>query len=1538
MNKSYLAKFNFMNYKGAEDISINFNAQTPEYYIEEISTLQGNNIYLREDPDDYFNYFIESEGEVIYADKNLSGLCRGLTNLLHTDVINKEKLNYHYVKNLHTAFANCYTMQENPISAKYVNSMYGTYYNCTNIIGAPYINANVNNLIGTFYNCRNIIGSPVINKNVRMTIGTYYQCDNLSGSPAPNVYSVSMAEMYYNCDNISGHPSNCNNALVTAYAYYRCPNIYGTFYWDTVVADQKETVNARYMFAGRNTDRYLNIYVKHNQCILNALINSPSGHGQIYDRPLTWTEYVDSNGFPYYINTEYKTNIYCDYKRINISNFSFDELSMSGEGNLIDSYNNFNPSGSYNYNSGSYTYHYEYYNHNYYYDFNFYLDRWKGFTNTPPTDYSRSIVLNSYFGIYIYVVRNLQQQVRNAGLTINYTSSWSNTGDYDNYIYYNRSTQFRYLINNYNFYFYDFYMCIQNYNLNELYFVGDNCYNIKVGFLPQTVEDNIISDLSLINTAYQNRYSFIRGVFDNNSVLYPIESENTTNMSSSFIYFNPGSIYSSLVDSVNSIISGATGRYNVGGTGGTIVTRFQLNNLYNNGNNTRIIPICTSLVQNMAYTYQGQRIFGDAICNDNVINFYHTYENANIDNNIHCGPRVEDMDGAYLNARSTSNKTKCGVNVWTMRNAYENYKARYSTNTNTNREITINIGSKVRYAQSAFRNTIINIENIKFSPNTINASQCFMDCRGVAPAGITATIPPMTTDISWCFSSLNNLYDINNLTITNTIAVASFAFRYTNISYPLDLRTYNIGYAENMYESCYNLLEIGKITQMNVLTNTYSYCSNLNWFNFAKNNTIEIHSPYLTGTFSGACRFNDIDHILNTLHFRISAGQSTIYMNRWGIQAQYLDNLILEFNDTGYSHTTIDSRHLFYYSRINYVYIKANNNLNFHINSYYTSDDGRWTYGSNFIEATTIYHLIANTPTIIHFGPTYWNDCGQCFYNSYIGNVENIWFQDYIIGWEFYNLRGISDFNFMSTCVMNVPYNELPSMEALCPYCNDNLNFYFKSPNDYSTYRTLLVNINGINCSSQANFILDYRGCGNNQPMHTNISFNIMNGSFSRAKKRDYFIDVLKDSETEITGNIQLTLNFRYAKSYGCNFYYNNSFVNFNYSLWFDADYETVCNYSKYLHYIRNTTQDNYLVSVVLMNFISRHYVDDRNNGLQAIFNTRLIEPNSLTFSNLQTISLGFPPTTVVYVNNGNYISREWSNTIPFATSPVITPTTLNSFIIFTNAFWFNHLPPAAINILTNTSFTSINTFSLNSGYCQKNQNAFDLLGWLHNCNNAIFNNIHNFTYNIIYNYSSYYNDARMDGILKAVLKKVNQVNSSTVLNSAYRNSYYDNNSFADYPTSNIFGFISAYGITNFNYSANTFFKSYDQCYYPVFNNKPVMNNFHTNYCFNKHANLLAKWKTVNLYGLFGTDLNNTCIRFTNLVGNVNVTSGNNFITMNHPILLLYIYNNDTHSNGKIFGDVTWDVKTRNYASDTYSFNYYNIAYNLRVLFNACAY
>lgn len=1534
MNKSYLAKFNFMNYKGAEDISINFNAQTPEYYIEEISTLQGNNIYLREDPDDYFNYFIESEGEMIYADKNLSGLCRGLTNLLHTDVINKEKLNYHYVKNLHTAFANCYTMQENPISAKYVNSMYGTYYNCTNIIGSPYINANVNNLIGTFYNCRNITGSPVINKNVRMTIGTYYQCDNLSGRPVPNVYSVSMAEMYYNCDNISGQPSNCNNAFVTAYAYYRCPNIYGTFYWDTAVADQKETVNARYMFAGRNTDRYLNIYVKHNQCILNALINSPAGHGQIYERPLTWTLYIDSNGFPYYINTEYKTNIYCDYKRININSFNFDELAMTGEGFLSHSYNNLD--SYYKYNSGSYTYNHQYYNYNYYYDFNFYLDRWKGFINTPPEYYNRAIVLNSSFGIYLYVVRNLQKQINKAGLIINSTYSWSNSYDSNNSCYNNIRTNYIYIVNNYNFYFYDYYMYIKNYNLNELYFVGDNHYNIKVGFLPQTVEDNIISDLSLINTAYQNRYSFIRGVFDNNSILYPIESENTTNMSNSFIYFNPGNIYSSLVGSVNYILYNVSGRYNVGGTGGSIVSGLQLTKLYNNGNNTKIIPICTSLVQNMAYTYVGQHIFGDAICNDNVVNFYHVYENANIDNSIHCGPKVEIMDGAYKDAISTSNKTKCGVNVQSMSNAYENYRARYSSNSNTNREITINIGDKVKYAQSAFKNTIINIENIKFSPNTINAAECYMLSRGVAPAGITATIPPMTTNISWCFSSLNNLYDINNLVITNTITDASFAFRHTNISYPLDLRSYNIEYAENMYEGCYNLLEIGKITQINMLNNTYAYCSNLNWFNFAKDNIIELHTSYLDGTFASACVFNDINSNLNTLHFRISPTSGRIYMNRWGICVQYLNTLIFEINDSNRSSTEINTRSLFYSSRINYLYFNANNTLYFNINSYYYSDDRRWTYGSDFIENSRINHLIATVPTIIYFGPTYWNDSGHCFYNSYVSNMENIWFQDYIIGWEFYNLSGTTRFNFTSTCTMNVPYNRRPDRESLCPYCSDYLDFYFKSPGDTSSYRSLLVNINGINCASQANFIFDYRGCID-QEMRTNIEFIIRDGSFSRAMKQKYFINILKDDSSDLTGCINLFLNLRYAKSYGCNFYYSDSFVNFNYHLWFNTDYGTVKTYSKYLHYIRNTTQDNHLLGITIMNFISRHQVDDSSNSLQAIFNTRLIEPNSLSLPNLQMISLGFPATTVVYENNGNYISREWSNTITLGTSFVTTPTTLNLFTIYTNAFWFNHLPPAAINILTNTSFIAINTFSI-SGYCQLNRNAFDLLGWLHNCGNGIFNNIHNYTYNIVYNFSSYYNDARMDGILKAVLKKVNQVNSSIVLNSAYKNSYYDNNSFADYPTSNIFSFISAYGISNFNYSANTFFRSYDHGAYPVFNNKPVMNNFHTNYCHNNLSNLLTKWKAVNLYGLFGTDLNNTCIRFTNSVGNVNAISSNNFITMNHPILLLYIYNSDTHVNGRIFGDITWDVKTKDYNSGIYSFNYYNIARNLKILFNAHAY
>lgn len=326
MGKVYLSQFNFKDYKGAENINILYGYTPNTSYLEDYSVVESNGFYLSQDEPNEFNYTLSTESSadnIIYLNSNLSSMFKDLTNLYHTDVINKTKINYHYVTNMHTMFANCFRLFEVPISGKYVKSMYGTYYNGTNLYGAPAMNNNVQNCIGTYYNCQNIT-SANINKSVTTMVDTYFNCTNLTGYARCSDNVKSLYNAYYNCYLLSGSPANCNNASITINAYYNCPNMYGNIYWWKKDSPFADCINATNMFYNRNCDRWLNIYVYPGRCIFNALVNHSDTYGNIYGvGALTWTQTTGMYGKKNYVNDLYRTRIVEYFYPIYISGYTF---------------------------------------------------------------------------------------------------------------------------------------------------------------------------------------------------------------------------------------------------------------------------------------------------------------------------------------------------------------------------------------------------------------------------------------------------------------------------------------------------------------------------------------------------------------------------------------------------------------------------------------------------------------------------------------------------------------------------------------------------------------------------------------------------------------------------------------------------------------------------------------------------------------------------------------------------------------------------------------------------------------------------------------------------------------------------------------------------------------------------------------------------------------------------------------------------------------------------------------------------------------
>lgn len=299
-----LAYFNLHPYRDVQNLIVRFSpVLDARFYRDEVSADDSFNIYLFNSGR---NYFLQTSEESIYLNDDMHSFAKGATQLLSTKILNKSVVNYKYVVNFHTAFTNCFRLENKPISTNNMTTMYGSYYNCSNIAGTPIVNKKVTNLIATYYNCGNLTGVPACNENVTMMIGTYYNCINLTGEPAIGPKVKGITDAYYNCYSLEGNPANCNNVQVAINAYYNVPNLYGTFYWYESNNTQASKINATNMFYNRDYTRQLNIYVKTGSSIENALINYSASFGNIYGvGAIDWT-YSTS----YYYNTMYNTYIY----------------------------------------------------------------------------------------------------------------------------------------------------------------------------------------------------------------------------------------------------------------------------------------------------------------------------------------------------------------------------------------------------------------------------------------------------------------------------------------------------------------------------------------------------------------------------------------------------------------------------------------------------------------------------------------------------------------------------------------------------------------------------------------------------------------------------------------------------------------------------------------------------------------------------------------------------------------------------------------------------------------------------------------------------------------------------------------------------------------------------------------------------------------------------------------------------------------------------------------------------------------------------
>ena len=107
---------------------------------------------------------------------------------------------------------------------------------------------------------------------------TYANCYNLTGSPVCGESVTTMSGTYINCYNLSSN----------GYLY------------------SNKVTNMRGCFNGRNTSKYLNLYVPANSTTLNTALTTSST--SMVWQTITWTNDMPTNGC--YYNTAHNIYIY----------------------------------------------------------------------------------------------------------------------------------------------------------------------------------------------------------------------------------------------------------------------------------------------------------------------------------------------------------------------------------------------------------------------------------------------------------------------------------------------------------------------------------------------------------------------------------------------------------------------------------------------------------------------------------------------------------------------------------------------------------------------------------------------------------------------------------------------------------------------------------------------------------------------------------------------------------------------------------------------------------------------------------------------------------------------------------------------------------------------------------------------------------------------------------------------------------------------------------------------------------------------------
>lgn len=800
MADSYLTQFNMQYYKGAEDVSVLTGQPDQIVYLNELSNDSSNNIYLLEDELDDYNYYISAiDSGNIFLNDNIVGICKGLTNLHNTDLINKSIVNYHYVRNMHSAFANCYNLIGTPISAKRVQSMYGTYYNCQNLTSTPQINANVNNLIGTYYNCKNLSYANC-NDNVKVMIDAYANCTNLIGSPKVGSNVISLYNAYYNCFNLTGSPANCNNALITVNAYYNVPHLNGTFYWYEKNYSLAELISATNMFYNRDCSSWLNIYVRPDKSVFNALVNYSSEYGNIYGvGAIDWTEAVSGlYGYHNYENQLYKTRIVPYLRPITLMNYTF----KNSFGNDHTSYS-----------SGSYWYDYS----------NWYFNIWIGVFNNsaevlaalPPSSTTPTLYLIQYL---------------NSGYGVNIMQA--------RYRYYHHITRYDTSLYYYNFWVNYYFVILNNKD-------AEDCFWNTTGIpFPRIDNLNSFDYISFFNMdrAKVMDYTFHGRSFQNNQVVYAVCGNNVTDM----IYTYQNLLYTN--EETNTPIPMNSQAFSLltNSESGPIyhclppeywqVYDSNWDKFYTNTTmyptNISIVPICGPNVTKMDHTYTNWKLASKAAIGPNVTEALYTYNGCTNIPNAVCPDLVNNLIGTYYNSDVSKPKIDKNVN-----NAYRAYGYTY-----TNSE-TIVLPKNLPYANYVYRNCgqIYDIENISIV-NQYNLKGCFLGCRNLLLEEET-TLQLKNNNKFYLAYTFYDCVNMNSIIPFNSdytiIKNMMFAYFHTNIK---NLRDKHF-FANNMYAAFANTpLQTGSDmiffptgiapSISYIFANCYALTDDINW-NFA---------------------------------------------------------------------------------------------------------------------------------------------------------------------------------------------------------------------------------------------------------------------------------------------------------------------------------------------------------------------------------------------------------------------------------------------------------------------------------------------------------------------------------------------------------------------------------------------------------------------------------------------------------------------------------------------------------------------------------